>query len=106
MESKKITLNGTEYKVKFNFRTFMMFEDMNDKSINNISGKLTDMMSLFYCALKANNKESFEMDYDEFVDKMDDNAEQLNLFSELYNNTASESTDKKRGRPKKKPQNQ
>ena len=64
-------INGKEYKFKRTMRSIMMFEQMKDKSISELSERIEDLVSYYYCVLKACNKES-EITFDEFVDALDE----------------------------------
>lgn len=82
-----VTINKSEFKVKFGFRTFMLFEEVTDgKSINTIK-TLKDMLMLYHCALVANNVE-FNLTFDEFIDEVekDENSLVVHTLTNIYNN--------------------
>lgn len=82
MNKTTITINETNYKVKQSFRALMLFEEMTGKSVALMSEKIADVLKLFYCVLKANNSESFNYSFDEFLDLMDDYPEAITSFTE------------------------
>lgn len=96
---KTVKLNSKKYKIKLKLRGFMLFEEMANKSVNEITNRLPDMLKLFYCTVKANNRDEFDMTFDEFIDALEDNPQELNIFTELYNSSTGESN---QDTPKKK----
>lgn len=91
MNKITITIKGIEYTIKQTFRTFFLFEEMSGKSIAlaDIS-TFADTFKLLYCALKANNKDTFKFSFDEFVDIVDEQPEVLSQFSEFMNTETKE----------------
>jgi hypothetical protein len=76
----KIKILGTEYIIKQTFRALMYFEEMTGKKSFSADDSVRDITTLFYCFLKACNREIFKYTYDEFIDVMDDNQ---NIFEEF-----------------------
>jgi hypothetical protein len=70
-----VVIDGKEYKVKQTMRSIMLFEEMTGKSVGSMdASKIGDVMMMLYCTLKACNKADFEnVDFDSFVDMVDDN---------------------------------
>jgi hypothetical protein len=98
---KEITVKfrDVEYLVKRSNRALMFWEDYTKKSIDELSGTLTDMLTIFYCVLVVNNKE-FNFKFDEFVDLTDENPEAFAKFQEylidLSLDVLSDDTNKKK----------
>ena len=90
MNSIKINLNGVEYTIKQSFRSLMMFETLTKKSVNNIGDSVEDIITLFYCILKANNKDTFEFTLDSFIEALDNEP---NLFTDFTSFLTSQATD-------------
>ena len=72
-----------EYKVKRTNRALMLYEDIFKRSLDEISGTLTDMYRVFYCILKANNP-TFKYTFDEFVDNVSDENPQAFADYQAY----------------------
>jgi hypothetical protein len=79
-----VVINGKEYKVKQTMRSIMLFEEMTGKSIGSMdAGKINDVLVMLYCTLKACNKAEFEnIDFDAFVDMVDENPAIIQDMSE------------------------
>lgn len=88
-----IIIKEKEYKIKQSFRTYLLFEERNNKQISEIQ-TMKDMLELLYCSFVGCNK-NFEYDFDEFLDLLDENPDILTKFNEfnLKNNTVN--TEKK-----------
>lgn len=92
---EKITLFGKEWVLKKSMTAFLLFEELRGKPISEMSGSLADTLTLFYCVLKAKNKE-FTYQFDEFVELLDDEVEALDRFENAMVKSA------KRMKPPKK----
>ncbi len=57
MDTIKIKISGIEYNVKQSIRSLMYFEEMTGKSINTMDNSFSDIMKLFFCILRAGNKD-------------------------------------------------
>jgi len=79
MNELKFTLGKTEYQIKQSFRALMYFEEMQGKQYTE-SQKISDQLAMMYCILKAANKETFKYSFDEFIDLIDDNQDQVEKF--------------------------
>jgi wyosine [tRNA(Phe)-imidazoG37] synthetase (radical SAM superfamily) len=90
---KKITLKGTEYVVKQSFRALIKFEEMTKKSVNEMSTSIADLITLLYCVLAANNRETFKFTYDEFVDIIDESPDTINQFSKYLEESSDSTTE-------------
>lgn len=73
--------SGETYILKQTFRAIMYFEELAKKSVNNADDNLTDLIIMFYCLLKAANKDSFKYTLDEFIEVLDENQEQVEVFN-------------------------
>lgn len=69
------------YILKQTFRAIMYFEELTKKSVSNADENVTDLITMFYCLLKAANKDSFKYTLDEFIELLDDNQEQIEVFN-------------------------
>lgn len=71
---KKVSINGTEYKVAYNLRSLFIYEEIAGHPYK--GDKTIDCYMLLFSMLQANNKE-FSMTFDEFIDACD---KDLNIF--------------------------
>lgn len=101
MSEIKITIEGAEYKVRQSFRSLMLFEEMTKRSVYLMNETLNDIMTLFYCILKANNRETFTYTFDSFIDVMDNNPDCIEVFTDFIK-TSAEVTDEPASQKKKK----
>lgn len=92
-----VKIGEKELKIKQNFRALMLFEDLAKKKISEIQESVGDIMLLFYCTVKANNKD-LNINYDEFIDLIDDNAESFEIYTNYLKTQVNEveNTDKKK----------
>ncbi len=74
----KITYHEKEYELKYSFRALMIYENITQKSFQPKS--LTDIITFFYSIVLASAKGDI-IDYNEFIDWLDDNVDELNNFS-------------------------
>ena len=63
----KVTINSKEFELKQSIRALMLFEQMTEKKASQIEDNLTDTVTIFYCMLKANNKD-FDYGFETFID--------------------------------------
>jgi spore coat polysaccharide biosynthesis protein SpsF (cytidylyltransferase family) len=77
----KIKIDGKEFLIKQSFRSLMEFEKMTKKPAPEMDVTVNDLITLFYCVLKAANKETFDYSFENFIDVLDNNSEVLNEFS-------------------------
>ena len=63
---KTISLNGKDFSLKYTLRAFFVFESISGYPFQ--FGKLLDEYILFYSFLIASNKDSFNMEFDEFIE--------------------------------------
>ena len=73
----KFNYKGKEYELKYSFRALMVYENITNKSFQPKS--LTDIITLFYSMVITSSKDA--IDFNEFIDFLDDNPDILNEFS-------------------------
>ncbi|MFW6016813.1 MAG: hypothetical protein ACOCRK_10280 [bacterium] len=77
----KLTIDK-QYKIIFDFDTFINFEEMKDKSIEEITNRIDDILTLMYCAIISNNE--FDMEYKEFRKWLNNYPESVGKFTKLF----------------------
>jgi len=77
---KKITINGTDYKIKYTIRALFIFEQITGKpfAINT----LLDNYIFFYSMILANNQDNV-LDWDTFLDALDNNPKLYQDIAEI-----------------------
>lgn len=85
MNEITIKIGGVDYKIKQSFRSLMLFENLTGKPVGEAVDSVNTIMMMFYCIIKANNK-NFEFDFEQFVDLIDDNSESIEVFTEFLQN--------------------
>lgn len=73
----KVTYNGTEYELKYSFRALMIYENAANKTFQ--PKGMTDVIIFFYSCILAAARTA--IDFDEFIDWLDDNPNELTNFS-------------------------
>lgn len=68
---KQITINGKNYNLKYSLRALFIFEQITNKPFE--IKTLLDNYIFFYSMILASNKDNEPLDWDEFIDAMDDN---------------------------------
>jgi hypothetical protein len=102
LDEIKIKIKGQEFIVKKSFRSLLLFEELSGKGIDQLKETLTDLMLLFYCILKANNKDTFNYTLDEFISAIDEAEEKpLDKFNEYLVGQAKGQVDDKKKVAKK-----
>jgi len=95
----KIKLEGNEYIVKRSYKSLMLFEDITKKTAMQMNESVNDIMILFYCVLKANNK-TFDYTLDGFIDAIDNSEDgAMEVFTDYLTSLVeddSKSTKKKK----------
>lgn len=81
---KTISLNGKESILKYTLRAFFVFESISGYPFQ--FGKLLDEYILFYSFLIASNKDSFNMEFDEFVELCENDLTLFEQFKEFILN--------------------
>lgn len=81
MKKITVTINQKQLVVEQSFRSLMEFEKMTGKNAYEVNTSVTDSMTLFYCMLKAANRETFQLSFDEFLTYLDTHPETLDQFN-------------------------
>jgi len=76
-----IKINNVEYIVKKSYRSLLMFEEKSGRGVDTIKETVSDLMLLFWCILKSNNRETFKFSFDEFIDLLDENPDTVEVFN-------------------------
>ena len=63
---KTITIKKQKYILKYTLRAFFIFENLTGRQF--AFGRMLDEYLLFYSILLANNKDTFLMPFDEFIE--------------------------------------
>jgi uncharacterized radical SAM superfamily Fe-S cluster-containing enzyme len=84
-----MVINNVEYIVRKTNKALIDFERMMGKSVAKIDDTYTDNMTLFYCFLKAANKDTFKFTFDEFLYMLDENEENIKVFNGFTETLAS-----------------
>jgi hypothetical protein len=79
LKETQIKIGEKEYLIKKSYRSLLMFEEETGKAITEMQQTLKDLLMLFYCIVKANNK--VEMSFLEFVELIDENQESMDKFN-------------------------
>ena len=97
---KTISLNGKDFSLKYTLRAFFVFESISGYPFQ--FGKLLDEYILFYSFLIASNKDSFNMEFDEFIELCEND---LTLFEiKLRSQSAGNDVKKKKVTTRKRKQ--
>lgn len=81
MKSLEVKLNdGSMLTIRHSFRTFVLFEAYRFKTIQSID-TTEDMLYWLYCTLKGCNRETFTMDFEAFIDVLDENPQLFDEFN-------------------------
>jgi hypothetical protein len=92
MDKITITIAETQLAIKQSFRALMLFEEMTNKSVNQMNETVADILTLFYCILKGNNQKLFNYSFDEFLDVIDEQPEVFTQFTEYLQEQAKGQT--------------
>lgn len=88
MEKIIIKIEGVDYIIKQSFRSLMMFEEMTNKTVNEITESVADILKLFYCIIKANNINTFNYSFESFLDLIDEHPEVFQQFTDYLQEQA------------------
>lgn len=77
---RKIIIKGKEYKIKQTLRSLFIFEQITNRPFK--IETLLDNYIYFYSVILANNKDNV-IEWDEFIDAVDENPSLLNEFTKL-----------------------
>lgn len=78
---KQITINGKSYNVKYSLRALFIFEQITNKPFE--IKTLLDNYIFFYSIILASNKDEDPLDWDEFIDAMDNNPYLLKEMNDI-----------------------
>ena len=79
---KTITIKKQDYVLKYTLRAFPIFENFTGRQF--AFGRMLDEYLLFYSILLANNKDTFLMSFDEFVEACDSDPSLFASFKEFF----------------------
>lgn len=102
MTEIQLKLNGETYKIKYSFRALMYFEEMTSKKIDQINENVSDTLTIFYCILKASNRDTFNYTFDAFVDLVDEFPTSLEVFTDFLQQSANQTEEAPKTSTKKK----
>jgi hypothetical protein len=86
----RIKFNDVEYVVKKTNKAIIDFEVLAQKKISQLDDSYTDTMTLFYCFLKAANRDTFKYTFDQFLDVLDDNMDSIQVFNDYATSLVKE----------------
>ena len=98
-----IKINNVEYTVKKSYRSLLLFEETTGRGVDKIRENVSDLMTLFWCMLKSNNRETFKFSFDEFIDLLDEYPETIEVFNDYLMEEAKK-VEKTAGKKKVKSQ--
>lgn len=78
---KQITINGKNYNIKYSLRALFIFEQITNKPFE--IKTLLDNYLFFYSIILASNKDEDPLDWDEFIDAMDNNPYLLKEMNDV-----------------------
>lgn len=81
---KQITINGKNYNIKYSLRALFIFEQITNKSFE--IKTLLDNYIFFYSMILASNKDKEPLDWDEFIDALDNNPNLMSDMNEVVEN--------------------
>jgi len=93
IDSITIKLKEQDYIVKKSFRALMLFEENSGRGIDEMKETVNDLLLLFWCMLKANNKQTFHYTFDEFIDVIDESPDSIEIFNNYLLQQAEGTTD-------------
>ena len=100
---KQITINGKNYNIKYSLRALFIFEQITNKSFE--IKTLLDNYIFFYSMILASNKDKEPLDWDEFIDALDESpnllVEMNDIISKQQNVDKLINQDKEEGEQKK-----
>lgn len=74
----KLNIQNKEINIKYSFKGFMAYEQITGESFK--PQGLNEIITLFYSMVMTSNND-LTITFDEFIDWLDENPEQLNNFS-------------------------
>lgn len=79
---KTITIQKKKYILKYTLRAFFIFENLTGRQF--AFGRMLDEYLLFYSILLANNKDTFLMPFDEFIEACESDPALFLSFKEFF----------------------
>ncbi|MFK2699123.1 hypothetical protein ACIXR5_06720 [Bacteroides fragilis] len=79
---KTITIKKQKYILKYTLRAFFIFENLTGRQF--AFGRMLDEYLLFYSILLANNKDTFLMPFDEFIEACESDPALFLSFKEFF----------------------
>ena len=73
-----ITINDKDIELKYTLRSMMMYENITGKTF--APEGVSDILTFVYCVVVASAK-NYELQFDDFLDLIDENQDKLNEFS-------------------------
>ena len=73
-----ITINDKDIELKYTLRSMMMYENITGKTF--APEGVSDILTFVYCVVVASAK-NYELEFDDFLDLIDENQDKLNEFS-------------------------
>lgn len=77
----KVTINGVEYDLKYSIRALFLWEQITGKQFE-IKSTL-DNYIFYYCIILTSNKEKEPLDWNDFLNAIDENPKTLNPLVDL-----------------------
>lgn len=74
-----IQINQKEIELKYSFRALMIFENITKRSFN--PSTVSDIVIFFYSVVLGSDR-NINIEFDDFIDWLDDSPEKMNEFSE------------------------
>lgn len=87
MKNYTITLNGETLNIKLSFRSLMTFERLTGKNYTDITS-LEDTLIYMYSCIICNNE--IKLDFDTFINQLDEEPGALEQFLNGLQNTDNE----------------
>lgn len=81
---KQITINGKNYNIKYSLRALFIFEQITNRPFE--IKTLLDNYIFFYSMILASNKDKEPLDWDEFIDALDNNPNLMTDMNEVVEN--------------------
>lgn len=79
---KTLTINKVNFKIKNSFGAIMEFEKRTKKKVALMDDSITDTITLLYCMLNYNNKESFHYSFEQFIEELDNDNSIMEGFTQ------------------------
>lgn len=82
---KSIQINGRDYKIKYSIRALFIFENITGKAFR--IDTLLDNYIFFYSMILANNKDGDILQWDEFLDAIDNDPKLFQKMADIVEET-------------------